>query len=482
MKEEILRLENVIRKINGITYLDNLNFQIFKGEIMGLLPLDNHGKSQLIEVICQNVPLHFGRVYFDDRLVNYYEHSSMTKNRVYLIDKESNLIQDLKVTDNLCVLNPAFQDYVINEKKLQTITHELFKQFEMEIDADQYVSELSMLEKTIVELLRAVLNGAQLIILNELSNFLSIEELAFFHQLIRYYTRKGIAFLYIANHHEEAFQICHRVALFEKGKIIKVLREKDFSIENLRPYILVFRRHPGSNEPHRQTGVFKCEELWTTHLRGISFSVERGECVTILDVNNRGIQELAAIVNGYLRPESGKIFVDGKAIPLKKERNLFLDGVAYIPENPVPASLFYNLSYMENLTFTIERRLKRSLIPPRILNGVKEECRSLVGAEVEAEDLWGLEMKSLYNLVYLRILLYKPKAVFIMQPFSHADMYLRGRIIELIKLLKEKGIAVVVLAVSISDTLSITDRLLIMEKGKLAPSSHGFAGLSPYLW
>ena len=91
-------------------------------------------------------------------------------------------------------------------------------------------------------------------------------------------------------------------------------------------------------------------------------------------------------------------------------------------------------------------------------------------------------MKSLYNLVYLRILLYKPKAVFIMQPFSHADMYLRGRIMELIKLLKEKEIAVVILAVSISDTLSITDRLLIMEKGKLAPSSHGFTGLTPYLW
>ena len=140
MKEEILRLENVIRKINGITYLDNLNFQIFKGEIMGLLPLDNHGKSQLIEVISQNVPLHFGRVYFDDQLVNYYEHSSRTKNRVYLIDKETNLIQDLKVTDNLCVLNPAFQDYVIKEKKLQTITRELFGQFGIEIDADQYVS------------------------------------------------------------------------------------------------------------------------------------------------------------------------------------------------------------------------------------------------------------------------------------------------------------------------------------------------------
>ena len=207
-------------------------------------------------------------------------------------------------------------------------------------------------------------------------------------------------------------------------------------------------------------------------MQGISFSVKKGECVTILDMNNRGIQEIAAIINGNLQPKRGKIFVGEKAIALTKKRNLIKDGVAYIPENPVQESLFYNLSYIENLTFMVDRKLKQSIIPQRILKGIQEEFRSLVGAEIEAEDLWGLEMKSLYNLVYLRFLLYKPKVVFIMQPFSHADMYLRGRIIDLIKILKEEEIAIVILAVSISDTLTITDRLLIMENGKLAPSSH----------
>jgi ribose transport system ATP-binding protein len=481
MKEEILRVENVIRKINGITYLNNITFQIFKGEIMGLLPLDNHGKSQLIELIIQNVPVHFGRVYFDDQLVNYYEHSSMTRNRVYLIDKETNLIQDLKVADNICVLNHTFSDYIIHEKKLQRVAAGLFQQLGIELDTDQYVSELSLLEKTIVELVRAVLNGAQLIILNELSNFLSIEELAFFQRLLRYYTQKGISFLYIANHHEEAFQICHRVMLFEKGKIIKIIAEKDFSDEILQPYILSFGRHQVTNGQHNQTGVLKCQDLWTENLKGLSFSAKKGECITILDMNNRGIQDIAAIINGFRQPESGRIVVGGKEISLAPGRNLFLDGVAYIPENPVQESLFFDISYLENLTFMLERKLKRSIIPRRVLWGIKEEYRSLVGDEIEAEDLWGLEMRSLYNLVYLRLLFYKPKVVFIMQPFSHADMYLRRRIIELINMVKAKGIAVIILAVSISDTLSITDRLLIMEDGKLVSSGQRLADLPAYV-
>lgn len=474
MKEEILRIANVIREIDGITYLDNINFNIFKEEIMGLIPLDNHGKSQLIELILQNVSINFGRIYFDDQLVNYYEHSSMTKNRVYLINKETNLIQDLKVTDNICVLNHAFHDYIIRDQRLRKETDELLKQQGIEIDTDQYVSELTLIEKTIIELIRAVTNGAQLIILNELSNFLSIEELSFFQRLLLHYTKEGISFLYIANHHEEAFKICHRVALFEKGRIIKIIQEKDYSDEILQPYILSFGHHQITNDQENQVGVLKCQDLYTENLKELDFSVKKGECLTILDMNNRGIQDIAAIINGLLQPVKGKISVGGRDIPLVKERKFLLDQVAYIPENPVEETLFYNVSYLENLTFLIDRKLKRRIIPHRVLRSIKEEYRLLAGDEIEAKDLWGLEMKSLYNLVYYRLLIYNPKVVFIMQPFSHADMYLRGRIIELINLLKEKEIAVVILAVSISDTLKVTDRLLIMEDGKLAPSAHQF--------
>ena len=469
MKEEILRIENVIRKVNGITYLDNINFNIFKGEIMGLIPLDNHGKSELIELILQNLPLHFGRVYFDDQLVNYYEHSSMSKNRVALIEQETNLIQDLKVTDNICVLNHTFHDFIIRNRRLRQETAELLKQLGIEIEIEEYVSELSILEKAIIELIRAVLNGAQLIILNELSNFLSIEELSYFQRLLLHYTRAGISFLYIANHHEEAFQICQRVALFEKGRIIKVISAKDFSAEILQPYILTFAHPPAVSEQNNQAGILKCQHLSAANLEALDFSVKKGECLTILDMDNRGIQDLAAIISGYAKPSSGKLFVDERVISFAQKSNLLRSGVAYIPENPVQKTLFFNLSYLENLTFLIDRRLKRRIIGKKVLSSIKEEYKDLAGAEIEAADLWGLEMKSLYNLVYLRLLLYNPAVVFIMQPFSQADMYLRGRTIQLINMFKEKEIAVVILAVSISDTLTVTDRLLIMEDGKLAP-------------
>jgi ribose transport system ATP-binding protein len=468
MKEEILRIENVSIGIEGTTYLDNINFQIFKGEIMGLIPLNNHGKSQLIQLISQNISIDFGRIYFDDRLVNNYEHSNMTNNKVYLINKQAKLIEDLKIIDNIHVLNHKFESYIIMDKKLKKETDALLKHLHINIQSNQFVSELSHFEKALIEMVKAVTNGVQLIILNEISNFLSIEELISFQELVRYYTQKGISFLYIANHHEEAFKICDRVGLFENGRVIKVIEKKDFSDKILKPYIIIFDNSVGSKEVHENAESFEFRNFTTENLKDISFSVRRGECITLLDINNKGIQDIAEILSGGLQPIEGNIILNHKKIDIMNTHNFLVNRIIFIPEDPADKMLFYDMSYMENLTFLLmDYKFNQSVANKRVLKNIKEEYRNIVGEDIEAKDLRNLDKSALYNLVYTRIQLFNPKFVFIMQPFSNADMYLRGRIVELINLLKEKGIGVVILAVSISDTLTVSDRLLIMEDGKI---------------
>lgn len=467
MREEILRIQNVSREIENITYLDNINLNIFKGEIMGLLPLNNHGKSELIQLICQNISIDFGRIYFDEKLVNNYEHSNMTNNKVYLIDKERRLIEDLNVIDNIHVLNHKFDNYIIKEKELKDKTYTLIRGLNINIEINQLVSELSPFEKILVEMIKAVTNGAKLIILNELSNFLSIEELKDFQKLIKYYTQKGIAFLYMANHHEEAFKICHRVALFENGRVIKVIEKKDFCDEILKPYIISFDTSGILKEVCENVGNFEFKNFITPNLKNISFDLRRGECVTLLDINNKGIQDICEILSGRLNPIEGNIVLDNKKINIINPHNLLLNKIVFMPEDAINKMLFYDMSYLENLTFLIDYKLNKSFIKKQVLKNIKEEYRCIVGEDIDVKELRLLDKKALYNLVYFRIQLFNPKVVFIMQPFSNADMYLRGRIIELINALKKKGIAIVILAVSISDTLTVSDRLLIMEEGKI---------------
>lgn len=481
MREEILRIENVIRTIDGITYLDNIHLQVFAGEILGLIPLENRGKQELIEVILQNVPIHFGRVYFAGRLVNYYEHSSMTKNPAYVMEKESKLVGGLSVADNIWVLSNTYRDFVIRERNLLAKTNQLLQELGMEINFDQYAAELRFLEGAMIELARAVINGARLIVLDELSNFLSREELALLQRLLLYYAKEGVSFLYISSHQDELFEICERLVLFEKGRIRKVIRRKDYSPEVLEPYQLPtsLSTRPFVAEETSPRGIFSCDGLTGESLVGISFSVQKGECLTILDLNNRGIQELANIVNGMLRPQRGSLAWEGQTIPVTGRGSLLKHGIAFIPEDPAPKTLFFNQSYLENLTFLLDRKLRQSVIRSQILTFIRAEFRLLAGKALDAPDLWSLEMCSLYDLVYFRLLLYKPKVVFIMQPLAHADLYLGARIVELINMLKQQGMAIVLLTISLSDSLPVTDRLFIMEGGKLQESPSHSHNLLP---
>lgn len=467
-----MRIENVVRAVDGITYLDNVHFYIFKGEILGLIPLDNHGKEELIELIVQNVPIDFGSVYFAGQLVNSYEHSSMARNPVYVIEKESKLVGDLKVADNIALSTGSYRKFIVSERALVAETRRLFQELGICVDSARYASELNSFETAVVELIRAVESGSQLIILDDLSTLFSAEELAALHRLLKHYSEQGISFLYISGNLQELCGACQRLVLFEKGQIRRVVRQKDFSPDLLGPYRVLFTSTPQPAGPSQgdPLELFRCRELRTAHLAGLSFSVKAGECLAILDPNKAGIQDLAGVLSGALRPVSGMFVVAGRSLSLPSKQNLLLSGIAYIPEDPVPRCLFYDHSYLENLTFLLDRKLGRSIIRPQVLEFVRNKYKEVVGSAIDAPDLWSLDMDALYSLVYLRILLFRPQVVFIAQPFAHADMHLSALIADLINLLKQNGLAAVLLVSSPADTQAAADRVLTLDgNGRPSP-------------
>lgn len=468
MKEEILRIQNVSKAIDGVLYLDNINFHIYKGEILGLLSLNYHGRDQLIDIISQNSYIGFGRIYFDEELVNYYEYSNMSMNKVHVIDHNIKLVEDLSVIDNIHVLNLNYTGYIIREKKIKKKTDELIRKLGFEIDTSKLVSELSIFERAIVELIKAVINGAKLIVVNEISSFLGVDELYRFQKLMEYYTKEEeIAFLYIANHHEESFQICDRVCIFETGKIIKVIEKEDYSDDILKPYVIDFQNNKGLTELQKDIKSFEFKDFTTKNLKGASFSLSQGECITILAIDNNSIQDIEQIINGTINYEKGEILLYGYKIEKIDSDMMLSNKIAFIPENPVDKLLFYDMSYLENLTFLMDYKLDKSIINRKMLKNIRKEYKDILGKVIDTEDIRGLKKRELYELIYYRMLLFNPKVVFITQPFSNADMYLRGRIIELINILKENGISIVILAVNLSDTLNVSDRLLVMQNGQI---------------
>lgn len=467
MRDEILRIENVTIQSEGVTYLDNLNLNIYKGEIMGLIPLNRHGEPNLIHLIGNNYPIDYGRIYYNNMLVNYYEHSDYSRNRVYVIEKKSKLIQDLTVSDNIFVLKRGFRKYLINEKVLNTQVNRFLKDMDIAIDPNELVKNLTPYEQCIVELLKAIISGSHLIILCDISNAISVVDLPKIFHFIQHYSQSGFSFLYIGNHHEELFKICDRVALMKDGSIIKVLDKEELYDENLTPYIISFEDAKHGTNQYGGDGILEFENVSTQQLNGMSFSIRQGECVVFYDTNNNIYTDLLQLMNGEKHQEKGTIYWKGKRITKKIVNHPLEHGMAVIVENAVDNMLFWNLSYVENLYFLADNKLKSLHHKSKVLESIIKEYEGIVGSEIYEKDISHLGLASLYNLVYYRVHLYKPKVVFCIQPFAGVDMYLRKHIADLIRELKRKGITVIILAVNISDTLTVADRLFVIEQGTI---------------
>jgi ribose transport system ATP-binding protein len=494
MRQEILRLEKISTAENGVILLNHFNLHIFRGEIMGLIPINQHGLESLIELICRNVPLYYGFVYFGEKLTNSYAHSPLTQNKVAVIAKQFGLIENLTVADNIYVMRRGFKKYIINSKTLNSQLKMFTMDVGVDLDGEQQVQGLTNYEKCIVELLKAIIGGVKLIIIRDLSNFISTTDLIRFHRLMQTYTGLGVSFLYICSHHQEAFSICDKICLMENGKALKVLGKDEFKEETILPFTNEFYKShhkrqalpqwlndfpwvyqgktavtgEGFNSEKPQTPfknqrqVLEFCNVSSGTINNLTFNIKAGECVVLLDKNNTESSDILALMNFERKPQQGQILINGETLTKNRVKTL-----GFIPEKPIRNLLFKEMSYLDNMCFTADKKLGSFWIRKAIKKSIVREYGPIIGPDILAPDITKLSEQSLYSLVYYRIYLQNPTVAVCVNPFFGGDMSIRFQIRNLIKMLLDKKIAVLILAVNLSDSLLIADRLLVLENGTL---------------
>ncbi len=467
MRREVLRMERVSCLEQDVVQLEDFNLSIFSGEIMGLLPVNNHGLTALLRLLQYNTPLRYGYVYYREEQVNTWRTAKHRYNRIGLIQSESCLVEDLTVADNIFVLRQGFKPWLVRPRLLRGQLLPFLESIDIYIPADSYVGDLSPFERVVVAVLKSVVAGYRLIVLRDISASLSESELKKIHRLLNHYAGQGFSFLYVDFHFEELCQVCHKVALMSNGRIIKVLKSGADTPEAFAHYTKVY-----SGKVHQQlvknaTAEKNCAPVFEMlHIRGdcirdLSFQVVAGECVVLQDVDHQIFDELLSIINGTVRPKSGMIRLAGHSVLPRPGGEL-----AVIQELPTKTMLFEEMSYLDNLCFSLDHRLPEVWRNGGVREGIRREYTPSLGPAVFDRRIDTLSEMQKYELVYHRIAIQRPKVVFCIQPFRRADMELRMHIWEQLKMLLEQDIAVVILAVTLADSLSLADRLIRVQKGK----------------
>lgn len=457
-------MERVTYKEEEIIKLEDFNLQIYQGEIMGMAPLNNHGLTAFLKLLQTNLPIYDGYVYYHGEKINSWKESSREQNRISIIQAKSSLVEKMTVADNIFVLRKGFRQEIIRTGLLYRQLLPFFKDIGIEINAEARVEQLSVFERIVVELLRAVVAGNRLIVLNAIGTLISYEELEILHSILRHYAERGMSFLYICQHFEEIYSICDRAALFSSGRVQKIVPKEELEEEVLRIYPAEYDKMVRCHLENREKDTVKKENVfcWDSYNEAVkkklSFCVNKGECLAVQIQENRILQELFLVMTGERTVEPGSILVDGK------ESDMIHDSsVAVIQELPTKTMIFPELDYMDNLCMSLSRRVSSLWKNRKIRNSIRREYSVILGDEVFDMQVDELSERQKYQLVYTRVLLQKPKIVFCINPFRGGDVPHRMVIWRMLETFLDKGIAVVILTLGFSDSLSLADRLLVIS-------------------
>ena len=465
MKRELLRMDHVSLIEGGELLLDNLNFQMFTGEIMGLVSRNFKGHDRLIDLICCNHTLSFGSVWYDGRIVNRYSYSDGSDNKVYVIEQKPHLVQALSIADNLFVMRSGFRKYFINERILENQTRRFFEENGIHVDIRKRVGALTSLERCLVELAKARLLGCRLVVVDNPGNFLSQHELAEFQRMLKKIRDEGVSVLYIGNHHQDVFRIADRTSLFYDGQIRKVFERDEMTDQKIAPYILEWQNQNNDADPGSEDGVMHFHSVQAGSLKGLRFVLHKGECLTLLDMDNRIADDILELLTGQTGCVRGRITLEHEPYPQERAARYLDEGVVVIPKDSAECLLFPDLTYMENLTFLLDRKLKKSVIPGKIYRSIHDEYEALTGPVIDEKNIGNLQIEEQLALVYYKTELLRPRVLVCIQPLARGDMFCRLKILNLIRRILARGTAVLIISANVSDTLDISDRLMVVEDG-----------------
>ncbi len=465
MKHEVFRLEQV----SVPPYLFDINLHLYKGEIVALIGLNALGIEQLLTIFKKNIPIHYGHVYCNDILVNDYLSSSRKLNRVTVIQRDSTLIDTLTVEENLFVLRKGFRSHLINQRLLSTQMEQLLSPLPISIRRKTLVRDLTAFEKLVIEFVKASISRSDLVILHEISNFVSEIDLTRLEAVMHYFKEEGMTFLYLCNHHQEAFRFCSRCYLMQEGRIVKHLFPYQMTNEVITNYSNVFDQSMDLTERQRQyvgkedsdKPFLVCENLTYGNVQGLNFTVLKGETVVLLDSENLCIGDLFTLFQGLSAPDAGYLELEGRT-PAKDDRS-----IALIAAKPYESLLFPQLSVIDNLCFTSDEKIRHLWLRPKRRKAIAKELEPIFGKDLYKTSLHDLSQEKLHTIVYQRILMQHPSFVCAVQPFASVDMFQRIALIRYFDAFKTKGITSLILAVSLSDTLQVADRLVILAGGKV---------------
>jgi simple sugar transport system ATP-binding protein len=474
MAEPFLQMTGVSKHYAGVTALDNVDFELHKGEIHCLVGENGSGKSTLIKIISGTVNADPGSIIEIDGDIIH------THKAIDAIDKGIQVIyQDLSLFPNLTVAeNIALGEFVsehqrlINWKSLRQIAETAMARVNVALPLDAVVSEISIADQQLVAICRALTRDVKLLIMDEPTASLTRKEVESLLSVVLDMKTKGIATLFVSHKLNEVFQIADRISVLRDGKMVGVYPSNEIDEEKLTHLMTGkkveyqnFTLTESAEEPILEVHGLTRKSEYTD----IQFKLFPGEILGVTGLLGSGRTELALSLFGVTQPDQGEIIFDGKPVRIRSIQDAVKLGIAYVPEDRLVQGLVTEQTVGDNLIITIIDSLKNrfKLINKQKRKSTIDRWIDELAVKVPSVDspVRTLSGGNQQRIVLAKWISTNPKVLILDGPTIGIDVAAKFSIHEIIRDLAQRGIGIILISEEIPEVFNNCNRILVMRKG-----------------
>ena len=475
MGDLILSMKGITKSFSGVAALKNAALDLKAGEVVALMGENGAGKSTLMKILTGIYSKDSGEIKYMGQEVCFKGPAESEEAGISIVHQELNMMNDLTVAQNLFIGREEMNGFLIDDKKMNEKARELFKVLKIDINPAEKIGNLTVGKQQMVEIAKAISSKAKVIIFDEPTAALTDSEIEELFKVIRDLKKQGTGMVYISHRMDEINVISDRVIVMRDGEYVGTLITKECSKDDIIK-LMVGRAIFGepktaSNVAKDAPVVLKCENLNRGKaVKDVSFELKKGEILGFSGLMGAGRTEVARLIFGADKKDSGKIFINGKEVTINTPQDAVAHGIGYLSEDRKRYGLIVDKSVEENTVisslndfvkgFFIDKA-KSKEVSQKYVESLKTKTP---GVSQLVKKLSGGNQQ---KVVIAQWLVRNSDILIFDEPTRGIDVGAKSEIYALMERLAKEGKSIIMISSELPEVLRMSDRVIVMCEGRI---------------
>ena len=477
MSENLLEMKNICKSFPGVKALQNVNFQLKAGEIHALLGENGAGKSTLIKVLGGIYHPEEGQIFIDGKEVAITDVNSARDHGISIIHQELVLVPYMTVAENIFLGREPNGKFGVDFALMRKRAQEMLDQFDLGIDADTLVANLSIAQQQMVEIVKAISFNCRILVMDEPTSSISDKEISALFEIMRNLARQDVGIIYISHKMSELNEVCDRVTVLRDGTYVGTCEVATTPKDELIAMMVgreldqyYTRDHVKSDEV-----VFKCVDIddgKKKHKRvdRVNFEIHKGEIVGFAGLVGAGRSETMQCIFGLTPGSTGEIYIDGQKVHIHSAVDAMKYGIAMVPENRKVEGLYHQQSVRFNSTIEVlEKFISKLRVNDKREAEITQEFIDKMSTKTPSHEqtVTNLSGGNQQKVMIGRWLATSPKILILDEPTRGVDVGAKAEIYEIMNELTKQGVSIIMISSELPEIINMSDRVYVMYDGRV---------------